>query len=179
MTKNFADIKNLNPQKVGLGAGSFPIGMPFFWASATPPNELLDEWSDQVFLKWNGATFSATQYPKLAAIIPSLRLTESRGEFPRIWDDGRGVDNGRALLTAQSDTIQNITGSIGRLQLFQDTTYTGPFRPSNSKQVSGLSEISSGGNAATTWSFDASLSARTSTETRPRNIAFNFLVRAK
>ncbi len=65
------------------------------------PNTVMTEWADMVFLKFNGATFSATTYPKLALVIPSLTLTEARGEFPRIWDDGRGVDSGRALLSAQ------------------------------------------------------------------------------
>ena len=89
------------------------------------PNTVMDEWADMIFLKFNGATFSATTYPKLAKVIPSLTLTEARGEFPRIWDDGRGVDSGRALLSAQGDAIQNITGTFGRTQLFQDTAYTG------------------------------------------------------
>ena len=159
--------------------------MPFFWASATPPNELLDEWSGQVFLKWNGATFSATQYPKLAVIIPSLRLTESRGEFPRIWDDGRGVDNGRAILSAQGDAIRNITGQFSaqsngsRNSLL--TEWSGAF-----SSVEPNTFIPSEGDSTSTAKtrprallFSAANVVPTANENRSRNIAFNFLVRAK
>lgn len=93
-----------------LGAGAPAIGVPFFWPSAAMPNTVLPEWSGMVFLKFNGATFSAATYPKLALVFPALLLPEARGEFLRIWDDGRGVDSGRALLSAQGFAMQNITG---------------------------------------------------------------------
>lgn len=95
-----------------LGAGAPAIGIPFFWPSSAMPNTVMAEWADMVFLKFNGATFSAATYPKLALVIPSLKLVDARGEFPRIWDDGRGVDNGRALLSTQGDAIRNISGHI-------------------------------------------------------------------
>jgi|GEM_PF-3296775 len=170
---------------LGLGAGAPAIGIPFFWPSSAMPNAVMPEWSSMVFLKFNGSTFSATTYPKLALVIPSLTLPEARGEFPRIWDDGRGVDSGRALLSAQSFAIQNITGRLrsrpaplsgggtiveanGVFSLSSGTggTYV---------QVSGAS----GSANADETTFDASLVANTAAETRPRNIAFNFLVRAK
>ncbi|WP_231354611.1 phage tail protein, partial [Escherichia coli] len=65
-------------------------GVPVPWPSATPPTG---------WLKCNGAPFSAAQYPKLALAYPSLALPDLRGEFIRGWDDGRGIDNGRALLS--------------------------------------------------------------------------------
>ncbi len=64
-----------------LGAGAPAIGIPFFWPSSAMPNTVMPEWTDMVFLKFNGATFSATTYPKLALVFPGLALTESRGEF--------------------------------------------------------------------------------------------------
>jgi hypothetical protein len=164
---------------LGLGAGAPAIGIPFFWPSSAMPNTVMDEWSDMVFLKFNGATFSATTYPKLAKVIPSLTLTEARGEFLRIWDDGRGVDTGRSLLSAQSDAVQNITGSLGRLQMFRDVAYSGPFTITDSALTTGLTPSTNGGYGAANFSFDISRSVRTAAETRPRNIAFNFLVRAK
>lgn len=172
MTKSFADIKNLNPQKVGLGGGAPAIGIPFFWPSATMPNIVMPEWADMVFLKFNGATFSGTTYPKLALVIPSLKLVEARGEFLRIWDDGRGVDAGRTLLSAQADQNAahshnlllsagtagsgNVVGIDGSLNGVYTTAILQP-------DGSGLTAIATtGGN-----------------ESRPRNVAFNFLVRAK
>lgn len=162
-----------------LGAGAPAIGIPFFWPSSAMPNTVMTEWADMVFLKFNGATFSATTYPKLALVFPGLALTESRGEFVRIWDDGRGVDTGRSLLSAQGDSLQNMTGSIFGVAHFQNNQANGVFNYTDIPGV--LTNFASGatGNAVTNHTFDASRVARTSTETRPRNIAFNFLVRAK
>lgn len=167
---------------VRLGAGAPPIGIPFFWPSAAMPNTVMDEWSDMVFLKFNGATFSASTYPKLALIFPGLMLPELRGEFLRVWDDGRGVDSGRALLSAQSFAMQNVTGSFGAIQVYRDAIQTGAFRYGGDNYLTyGLSDapIGGGGQGVTTFSFDMSRVANTASETRPRNIAFNFLVRAK
>ncbi|EFI4449645.1 phage tail protein [Escherichia coli] len=162
---------------VGLGAGAPPIGIPFFWPSAAMPNTVMDEWSDMVFLKWNGATFSATTYPKLAKVIPSLKLTESRGEFIRTWDDGRGVDAGRTLLSGQAFAIQDINATAVDVLFNQGASASGAFTltnigPSTPPQTGGA-------GFAKRLNFNASLVANTATETRPRNIAFNFLVRAK
>ncbi|HCA7460114.1 TPA: phage tail protein, partial [Enterobacter roggenkampii] len=135
------------------------------------------EWADMVFLKFNGATFSATTYPKLAMVIPSLTLTEARGEFPRIWDDGRGVDSGRGLLSAQGDAIRNITGRVDNAVTSAKNSYLGAMQYQGSSYIS----VQSGGvNVdAMNISFDASRVVPTASENRPRNIAFNFLVRAK
>lgn len=175
---------------LNLMSGSIPIGMPFFWPSATMPNTLLPEWSNQVFLKWNGATFSAATYPKLALVIPSLTLTEARGEFPRIWDDGRGVDSGRALLSAQGDAIRNITGTVsGRNQssvsnMFGVTDIAGAFGATGTgvNSTAAPAAVTTGAaDRASTLTFNAANSPGvvTASENRPRNIAFNFLVRAK
>lgn len=165
-----------------LGAGAPPIGIPFFWPSAAMPNTVMDEWADMVFLKFNGSTFSASTYPKLALVFPGLVLPEARGEFLRIWDDGRGVDSGRALLSAQSFAMQNVTGSFGAIQVYREVIQTGAFRYGGDNYLTyGLSDapINGGGQGVTTFSFDMSRIANTASETRPRNIAFNFLVRAK
>ncbi|MGO0556311.1 phage tail protein, partial [Escherichia coli] len=57
----FGDIKSDGTvqtalENLRLGAGAPPIGIPFFWPSAAMPNTVMDEWSDMVFLKFNGAT---------------------------------------------------------------------------------------------------------------------------
>lgn len=148
-----------------------PVGFPLPWPQATPP---------EGWLKCNGAVFDKAKYPKLAVAYPSGSLPDLRGEFLRGWDDGRGVDSGRSLLSTQSDAIQNIVGSFGRTQLFKDTVYTGPFRQDSAQLLSvGLTPSDgSTGYGAPNWSFDASRSVRTATETRARNVAFNYIVRA-
>ena len=165
----------------GVPSGMFPIGMPFYWPNAKMPNELLPEWSGMTFLKWNDATFSAAIFPKLALVIPSLKLTESRGEFIRNWDDGRGVDAGRTLLSAQLDAMQKITGSVSDVQ-FRGWGGTSISSGSLSNELqSGITGNSTtGGDAVGKIKIDTSLQSglRIASENRPRNIAFNFLVRA-
>ncbi|WP_454730572.1 integrase [Citrobacter freundii] len=168
---------------LGISSGIFPIGMPFFWPSASSPAEIFPEFSGQVFLKWNGATFSAAAYPKLALVIPSLKLVDARGEFPRIWDDGRGVDVGRVLLSAQSDAIRNITGVLRGGSYKTDSLSdgdTGAFSVQSKGVITGLYD-SAGANGYTyiDHKFEAGSVVPTASENRPRNIAFNFLVRAK
>ncbi|HCT5777231.1 TPA: phage tail protein [Enterobacter hormaechei] len=171
---NGADIADISAflSNLGLGAGSaLPVGVPVPWPLASAP----DGW-----LKCNGASFTAAQYPKLAQAYPALKVPDLRGEFIRGWDDGRGVDSARSLLSAQSDAIQNIVGSFGRTQLFKDTAYSGPFRQDGMLLSLGLtpSPEGGGGYGAANWTFDASRAVRTATETRARNIAFNYIVRA-
>ncbi|MFQ9338282.1 MAG: phage tail protein, partial [Varibaculum sp.] len=91
---------------LGLGAGSaLPVGIPVPWPSATPPTG---------WLKCNGAPFSAEEYPELAKVYPTNELPDLRGEFIRGWDDGRGVDNERALLSRQEATnFSQYAGNLG------------------------------------------------------------------
>ncbi|HFI7636861.1 TPA: phage tail protein [Escherichia coli] len=163
-----------------LGAGAPAIGIPFFWPSAAMPNTVMTEWADMVFLKFNGATFSASTYPKLALVIPSLTLPDARGEFPRIWDDGRGVDSGRSLLSSQSSGAPNITGGMTSIGVVRGVSASGAI---TSALLSDISNLTAGSSSALgRFTFDASKSNsvyQSISEVRPRNIAFNFLVRAK
>ncbi|EEU9161466.1 TPA: integrase [Escherichia coli] len=174
----FGDIKSDGTvptalENLGLGEGAPAIGVPFFWPSAVMPNTVIDSWSSMVFLKFNGAKFSATDYPVLAKVFPSLVLPEARGDFIRIWDDGRGVDGGRTLLSAQDFAQQRITGNF----------MGGAMGSSGSIKAGAL--VNSYTNYGATsqdlqhFSIDSAIETKTASETRPRNIAFNFLVRAK
>ncbi|EJD7928634.1 phage tail protein [Escherichia coli] len=156
---------------LGLGEGSaLPVGVPVPWPLETPPTG---------WLKCNGAAFSSEKYPNLAKAYPTLKLPDLRGEFIRGWDDGRGIDSGRNLLSAQNDAIQNIVGSFGRTQLFRDVLSSGPFSQHGQVLSTGLKEAEIiEGYGAYNWTFDASRSVRTASETRSRNIAFNYIVRA-
>ncbi|EMB4319953.1 phage tail protein [Citrobacter freundii] len=164
-----------------VASGAPAIGIPFFWPSAAMPNTVIDEWSGMVFLKFNNATFSAATYPKLALIFPALKLPEARGEFIRINDDGRGVDAGRALLSAQGDAMPNITGSLTGAAALESSSASGlvsQTQSSNPKRIA--TGISSDEMRIVDLQFSiANSGAATANENRPRNIAFNFLVRAK
>ena len=151
-----------------------PVGTPVPWPTSTAPTG---------WLKCNGATFTAAQYPKLALAYPGLALPDLRGEFIRGWDDGRGLDSGRALLSAQSDAIRNITGQISDIYGggLMPGTKTGALSAST---VSGpgayyLTSTTSGADRSILrLAFNASGSVPTASENRPVNIAFNYIVRA-
>ncbi|EBH9009955.1 phage tail protein [Salmonella enterica subsp. enterica serovar Cerro] len=152
---------------LGLGEGAPAIGVPFFWPSAAMPNTVIDSWSSMVFLKFNGAKFSATDYPVLAKVFPSLVLPEARGDFIRIWDDGRGADSGRALLSWQAATALSQFGGNypeGSGHAIADYDGISAHQPGFSRFQYTSNSVGDGVN------FIA---------VRPRNIAFNFLVRAK
>ncbi|QCT20851.1 tail fiber protein [Jejubacter calystegiae] len=163
---------------LGLGEGSaLPVGVPVPWPSATPPAG---------WLKCNGATFTAALYPKLALAYPSGKLPDLRGEFIRGWDDGRGVDIGRLLLSSQGDAIRNITGSTA-LSLQIESSFGWLPNVYNAGAFT-YASVGGGRGATTVQStsidgnlgirFDASRSVPTASENRPRNIAFNYIVRA-
>ncbi|EQA4491046.1 integrase [Escherichia coli] len=168
----FGDIKSDGTvptalENLGLGEGAPAIGVPFFWPSAAMPNTVIDSWSSMVFLKFNGAKFSATDYPVLAKVFPSLVLPEARGDFIRIWDDGRGADGGRELLSWQEATnfsqfAGNIGGGAGHAINFHDGIAGN--QPGFSRFNLTSNSVGDGVNFVAV---------------RPRNIAFNFLVRAK
>lgn len=61
------------------------------------------QWVPDGFLAMNGAPFDKIRYPRLAQLYPNGRLPDLRGEFIRGWDANRGVDNNRPLLSTQDD----------------------------------------------------------------------------
>ncbi len=155
-----------------------PVGFPLPWPQATPPGG---------WLKCNGATFDKVKYPKLATAYPSGVLPDLRGEFLRGWDDGRGVDVERALLSVQGDAIRNITGAVNEVKGVIDTatfrlqTGNGVFAlasQSNRNIYDNSGTYTTKNNPCTGFNFDASRQVPTASENRPRNVVFNYIVRA-
>ena len=154
---------------LGLGEGSaLPVGVPVPWPSATPPTG---------WLKCNGAAFSAEEYPELAKVYPTNKLPDLRGEFIRGWDDGRGVDAGRQLLSSQGDAIRNIEGfADGGIGMSFDAI-RGAFYDAGTRSTTMANNTTAIGKTDD-LGFDASRVVPTANENRPRNIAFNYIVRA-
>ncbi|CDH23882.1 phage tail protein [Xenorhabdus bovienii] len=151
-----------------FGYTVIPIGVPVPWPSEIPP---------EGWLICNGNSFDKARYPKLALAYPSGTLPDLRGEFIRGWDGRRGVDNGRQILSEQTDALQNITGSLGMVKGVEAPRANGAFQTKFNTidwAGHGVGSFATNGD----WSFDASRVARTASETRPRNIAFNYIVRA-
>ncbi|MWM01534.1 phage tail protein, partial [Escherichia coli] len=166
---------------LGFGEGSaLPVGVPVPWPSATPPTG---------WLKCNGAAFSAEEYPELAKAYPTNKLPDLRGEFIRGWDDGRGIDAVRALLSLQNGGVESHTHQG---QLFRVSDYRTKEIPASEVMGRGyIASLTPGADSPLDFD-DYSVSSnpngyfvgnqRTTAyginETRPRNIAFNYIVRA-
>nr|ELR5111146.1 phage tail protein [Providencia stuartii] len=147
------------------GLSDCKVGIPLPWPQATAPVG---------YLVCNGQSFNKAAYPLLAQAYPSGVLPDLRSEFIRGLDAGRNVDIGRAVLSAQSDTIQNITGSFKIHRAIVDS-FSGAF---SSGGDANRGNSTSGDDVGKIVNFNTSDSVRTSTETRPRNIAFLYIVRA-
>nr|WP_112929388.1 phage tail protein [Escherichia coli] len=152
-----------------LGEGSaLPVGVPVPWPSATPPTG---------WLKCNGAPFSAEEYPELAKAYPTNKLPDLRGEFIRGWDDGRGIDSGRGILTAQSHGMPSISATFNGLYAAQITNTEGCASVKKSVNTENVSTYYDTGSMFD-YTLDTSGLIPASPELRPRNIAFNYIVRA-
>lgn len=182
----FADIKSDGAAAIstaltnlGLGEGSaLPVGVPVPWPSATPPTG---------WLKCNGAPFSAEEYPKLAKAYPKLKLPDLRGEFIRGWDDGRGVDSARLLLSSQAASILEHNHEMHG---WTGYTLTAGDVYSASSSIFGVQLSLGDGGLLYSWkdgsgtTNDSKRMDRTdhvssgAGDGSPRNIAFNYIVRA-
>ena len=166
-------IAALNALLTGYTANSYcPSGQIGLFATDYAPTG---------WLKANGAVLSRTVYTNLFAAIgtrfgagdghSTFNLPDLRGEFPRFWDDGRGVDTGRVLGSWQSDAIRNITA---QMYLYgQDGSSSQGAFGFRKQGERGLVWSRNDNNAGVVMDFwlDASKVVPTAHENRPRNIA--------
>ncbi|HFO0798218.1 TPA: phage tail protein, partial [Enterobacter roggenkampii] len=151
------------------GEGSaLPVGVPIPWPSATLPTG---------WLKCNGAAFTAAQYPKLAQAYPALKLPDLRGEFIRGWDDGRGVDGGRMLLEGQADSFRSHNHGVTAWDAWDSSVLT-PNDREGDLLLSTDNAVWAGGSVNGKSNGKYGTAGNGGNETRPRNIAFNYIVRA-
>lgn len=133
------------------------VGTVDSFAQATPPAG---------WLECNGATVSRTAYAALFAKIgttwgagdgaTTFAVPDLRGEFIRGWDNGRGVDNGRAFATAQADELKAHAHDVQKSSSDADGSTFSPGSGSFGVQATSTT----GG-----------------TETRPRNVAMLFCIK--
>lgn len=139
-SKNLADVLDKPLARTNLGVYSMPEvdqrskapGEMGYTAASTPPPRCL---------KANGAAVSRVAYAALFAAIGTrygagdgfntFNLPDGRGEFIRGFDDGRGIDTGRALGSVQSGqnashihdakaTWSDVAGTTGNFELYYD-----------------------------------------------------------
>ncbi|EPF6089472.1 phage tail protein [Proteus mirabilis] len=140
-------------------ANNIPVGSPIPWSLATAPSG---------YLICNGQTFNKSTYPKLAVAYPSGKLPDLRGEFIRGLDSGRGIDAGRSILSAQKGNSLLSSNIFGGLSSSESNKW---HRAINYIGITGTDN--DGG-----YGVYQQIEGANGNETRPRNIAFLYIVRA-
>lgn len=136
---------------------------PIPYPKSTPPDG---------FLLMDGRSIPQAQYPILFSLY-GANLPDLRGTFIRGWDNGKGYDSGRGLLTYQGDAIRNITGKITNI-VAETSSATGVFKITNTQP----GYVDGNGKQMYDFEIDASQQVPTASENRPRNVAFNYIVKA-
>ena len=179
----------------GYWQSEMPVGSPIPWPTTTPPTG---------WLVCNGQAFNKSQYPLLAKAYPSGVLPDLRGQFIRGLDQGRGQDSepNRAILSQQTDTLQNHNHSLPTstgyvagsnqgdssmqaifLDAKDDVMATRLIDPGNVLK-NGNNPTPTTGDILRTYDLNWSISTpystapRHSAETRTKNVAFIYIVRA-
>ena len=171
-------MKIFDEGNLTLPSGGMPVGSIIAWPSATlprasngiVPNQAAcvsavstaqaEAWGCE-WLEANGSAFSPAAYPELSAVVGGV-LPDYRGEFLRGWDGGRGVDPGRTIGSHQADAV-------------------GPHRHSitlGTDEQDGGPKLRGAGTLATSGTGYTDL-ATGNPETRPRNVAVVYLIRAR
>lgn len=171
------------------------IGIPIPYPLSTVPTGCL---------AMNGQRFDKSRYPKLALKYPSGTLPDMRGEFIRGLDNGRGVDAGRALLSAQGDVFQDhvhFLPTVGgdsyewesdvSVFIWDNTsnkTTEGAFvhksamaagRQGNNHSIKDGGEVRTYHASKVPSTIANSYRQRVGNETRPRNIAYHYICLAE
>lgn len=140
------------------------------------------------WLVCDGSAVSRTEYADLFAAIGTIwgdgdgvstfNLPDLRGEFVRGFDDGRGVDAGRVFASAQADAIDEHYHLEGYA-----TNYSS--HPSTfGSEVNGATRQTTDGNGhdyvdhAKTSGVRSNNEAIGGDETRPRNVAMTYAIKA-
>lgn len=138
----------------GPATEAAPVGSIIYFPASTAPSG---------WLICNGQAVSRATYADLFATIgttfgagngsTTFNVPELRGEFIRGWDNGRGIDSGRTLGSAQSEAVGPHSHSIPL------TT------------ISGRNTSSGGGEVIAYAGATLNTGNGSGTETRPRNVA--------
>ena len=151
---------------------SFDAGMVQMFANTTVPTG---------WLECDGAAVSRSTYATLFAAIgttygsgdgsSTFTLPDMRGEFPRGWDNTRGVDNGRGIGSTQADQMEQHNHALrgnsgGAIQVL--------FGESN--VIAGIQNFG-GDFSSSTATIKNTGGTSNSSENRPRNVALMFCIK--
>ncbi|MEN4712048.1 tail fiber protein [Pantoea agglomerans] len=148
--------------KITTKEGSaLPVGVPVPWPTSTPPTG---------WITMSGQTITQAQYPKLFAAY-GTKLPDLRGMFIRGWDNGRGLDPSRVLLNEQLPTgVRQFTGN-------NDVQFQG-LGITQLINADGPDGYDSGWAVARNANQTTNSSGAGVSFVRPRNVSFNYIVRA-
>lgn len=149
-------------------------------ASALPVGSMIGFPVDKVapgFLELDGSVKSVAAYPDLATFLGgafnkgdegagNFRLPESRAEFLRGWDHGRGVDAGRVLGSYQADDLKGHSHDIDAVSLNPKTPIGALV--GNRDFPNGVNSLYPNGKTSVVGGA----------ETRPRNLAVMWCIKA-
>jgi len=159
--------------------GGVPAGSVTCFAHSSVPSG---------WLECNGANVSRSTYATLFAAIgttwgtgdgsSTFTIPNCAGEFIRGWDNGRGVDSGRAIATAQSDQNKQHNHSVtdpGHTHTWsrQDAQNDVNYRPWPASNDDCKETIANTGSSTTGISIANSGGA----EARPRNISMMYIIK--
>lgn len=164
---NWTGWKPTTPIPAGFGG--------IFWGTGTVPIG---------WLLCNGASLQTSQYPALFAAIgythggsgSTFKLPDSRGQFVRGYDEGRGLDKNRKMGTDQQSGVPNIVGEFDGNSNDDNRAKTGAFYMT-SKGYWGSDGDKGGGIIGFDASRVSGVYQNGLTEVRPSNIAGRYIVK--
>lgn len=142
---------------------STPIGTVAIWASTSLPSG---------WIEMNGQSTSA--YPALRSIVGN-NVPDLRGTFVRGWDRGRGLDSGRSFKSYQSDADQRFTAKWNA----DDRSARWPTGIATSSWNPNSGGADGGDGSTYDLYLDNSRQVRTANESRPKNVALIYIIKAK
>lgn len=157
-----------------------PIGAVMLMAMASVPSG----WA-----KCNGAAVSRTSgtYSALFAVIGTtygagdgvntFNLPDLRGEFVRGWDDGRGVDTGRAIGSTQQQQLEKHKHISSNNDCNTYSTINGIGTGSYNVWCDTGGTVTDSNASLTGDGSHTEQTAKLGTETRPRNVAMQYCIK--
>ncbi len=158
---------------INTNASGFVVGGEAMWPTSTPPTGFLEE---------DGSAVSRATYADLFAVIgttygvgdgsTTFNLPDMRGEFPRGFDNGAGIDPDAASRTNRGD---GTTGNnVGTKQLSEFGSHGHDnINSSSGSGFDGLPANDSDGSSVGSTLIEESGGS----ETRPRNVYKMFIIK--
>lgn len=154
-----------------------PIGSSIIWNQNTPPANFLEE---------NGQAISRTTYSSLFAIIgvtfgagdgsTTFNLPDSRGQFMRGWDDGRGVDPARVFGSTQAGALQAHTHTATDAGHVHPNVIVDQGVNAFERNIGNAEPVTLSGSTGTGYA-NITVGSTGGSETRPTNISKMFCIR--